>query len=398
MSTIAEDMSQEWPLTKKLFTEKFSEPGSTIIEHDLYELHARQILIDDRNFLGLFSLDTLLNNRFGQYRHDDITPKSNHPLLVFFQVQMFAKADEEERSLDKSNLYLLDRPDLDKIVALLHDEGEDIEGFSKEYLAQSIHNFINNIHDYVSQHNTDYPYMRLDFPTDKEITQMYNDVAEITDTFDTLTNGYKGKAKKSYLQYHSDILKNARATRIKILDKACNGATFVYRSQEMLKNTKGALEMYRSWVFKQIKEMENVYINHDFLQKGLMSSFNLFFKHSKGFLKAAKVKHPKSTRMIFIMENVIKDQINLYAHNIKNESNEHKLPEPSISCQEYKKLSLAPSVDLIEILQTRLEEVMRLDKDHTKETGVGMFGIQFPTKDSLICPPSPIPLINMRLA
>lgn len=383
-----------WPLTRELFAKRFSHPGSTIIDHDVFALHARQTLVNEQNFLGLFALDTLLNNRAGQFRRDDITPKANHPLLVFFEIQKFISADK-----NRSEKYLPDRPDLDLIAALLHDEGEDIQGFTKEHLVQSMHDFIDNIHAYVVQHNIDYPEMILDYPTDAQIAQMRSDVDGIADTFDTLTKGYKGQPKKDYMQYHHDILEDPRATRIKTVDKACNGATFVYRSQEMLNGITGSLDEYRAWVVDQIVRMEDIYINQNFLgdtPRGTFNSESDF--RNRGFIRAAMIKHPQSKDMIEVIGNVIESQLILYKHNMANERLGYETEEPPINAHTHQEISLAPSTDLIEILQNRLEEVQRLDAEKIDlPVECGMFGIKFPKTDPQTLAPIIVPLINSGL-
>lgn len=384
----------QWPLTRELFAEKFSHPGSTIIDHDVFALHARQVLSDDRNFLGLFALDTLLSNRSGEFRRDDITPKSNHPLLVFFQVQNFIKADET-----KGTNYLPDRPDLDLVAALLHDEGEDIKGFTKEHLIKEMHKFIDNINNYVTQHNIDFPEIMLDYPTDTEIARMRDDVDGIANTFDVLTKEYKGQPKKDYVEYHRDVLEDARATRIKMIDKPCNGATFVYRSKDIMNNVEGSYNEYRNWVIDQIARMKDIYQNQNFLDNGHAGIFNSESDfHNRGFIRAAAKLHPQSADMIKVMGDVIESQIILYDHNVANERLGYESAEPPINAQTHQEMSLAPSVDLIEILQNRLEEVQRLDVERTGSSAkCGMFGIKFPEANSTMPAYTHIPLVNSGL-
>jgi len=388
------DRIGQWPLTKELFAEIFCEPGSTITHHDAFELHARQSLIDDRNFMGLFALDTLLSNRLGEYRRDDITPKSNHPLLVFFQVQNFIESDRS-----KETNYLPDRPDLDLVAALLHDEGEDIKGYTKEHLMKQMHLFVDNIHEYVTQHNIDYPTMILDHPTEAEIAQMRSDIQGIADTFDILTKGYKGQEEKDYIQYHRDVLKDERAMRIKLIDKACNGATFVYRSREMLEGVLQSFPKYREWVFDQIARMKDIYLNQNFLgetPKGVFNSETDF--QNRGFIRAAMQLHPQSADMVKVMGDVIKSQVILYDHNIANERQAYVSSEPPISARPYQNIALAPSIDLINILQNRFEEVQRMDTEpEPPPITAGMFGVQFTEKRTLHIPHIPIPLINASM-
>lgn len=384
------------------FAEEFTEVGSTIRYPDRFAYHARTILVDDRNYLGLFALDTLLNNRDRTYRRCDITVKANHPLVVFYQIQSFHIDDQN--NLGRESKYLPDRPDLDKVVAILHDEGEDIKGYSREFLVTEMHRFIDNISAYVEQHNQDYPDLQLPQPTEEQIIQMRADVGTIALDYDKVTKNYKGQPKNDeYHGYHHDILDSARACRIKACDKPTNIATLAYRNREMLegKNPKQAMAEYREWVHGQYHKTNDIYFNQNYLdtEGTLTTEFNSL--EDSGFLNAAMQIHPSSARMINVMRDVMKLQLRLYSNDIANEGGRQNSPIPPIRLPEYDDIALSPRVNLLQITKTRLEEVQRIDAlGENRPKGTGMFGIKFPPKRKRDRQPStqPVPLMRLQAA
>jgi len=371
------------PLDRNSFAQEFHNQASTITKHDLYALHARQILVDEENYLGLFALDLLLKNKQGQYRKCGITPKANHPLLAFFQVQMFHE-DDKLNADSRGWKYLPDRPDLDKILALIHDEGEEVLGLTEEELKKQMQQFLDGIEDYVHQHNQAYPNMPLDVPAQNRIKRDRKDVKGIGKTFDLLTRGYKRQPNKgTYFKYHFDMLRDARACRIKAIDKACNAATFIYRDKTLVSQIIQGLDItkYREWVKNQINKMRDLYIDQTF---ELSSQFN----HSndnpypKGFMEVAASIHPNSAKFLNAMREVMDIQLRVYSHNIANEERGHGSPAPTDRPTEYDRVSFTPRVNLIDIQLNRLKEVKRLDGlGERKDPSRGMFGIKFPIKN-----------------
>lgn len=383
------------PMNRNLFSLEFSLAGSTILNHVRYAQHARKILADEENYLGLFALDTVIENKKWQYRRCGITPQLNHLLLVFFNIQNAHQSDKEN-----GTNYLPDRPDLDKVLALLHDEGEDTLGFSKEFLRESLHNFIDNINGYIENHNHKYPFAKVPFPSEEKIKQMRSDIDDIIEPFDLVTKIYKNKPQRfSYFEYHARILGkdvtderekkwHARATRIKVADKPANGATFVYRSPEMLygENRITIRADYHQWVNRQIGKMRDIYQNQNFLDSNYTNEEN----RQSGFINAARVLYPESEKFISLMGKIIDTQLKLYDRDLSNEGQDRKFSSPSLdsNIEEYERICLSPRINMVTIMRTRLKEVIRLDRetqDKEKETGnpitrgeqIGMFGIPF---------------------
>lgn len=369
------------PLHPSAFAHEFFLAGTTILSHVRYALHARQILVNERNFFGLLALDTILQNRHRKYRKDDITPSVNHPLLLFYQLHMAHMSDQMEETD-----YLFDRPDLDKVAVLFHDEGEDIQNFSKEALERKLLNFIENISVYIAEHNKRYPFCSVPLPTKDKIEQMRRDIPDIVEPFDLMTKGYKGGPKTDYFAYHQRILGDqdleerqqswhARACRVKATDKACNGATFAYRSKKMLTTSKfeHAKNTYRIWINRQIGKMRDIYFDQNFLGE------------ENGFMNAGILKFPQSKSYLTLMKKVMEMQLRIYTHDSANERPGHKSPFPDAAIPEYDKICFSPRIHLVNILTTRLREVVRLDEevvrlDELGEKGprhTGMFGIPF---------------------
>jgi hypothetical protein len=387
-------------LNRNTFSLEFTLAGSTILNHVRFARHARKTLADEGNYFGLWALDTVLKNKKDEFRRCGITPKINHVLQVFFTVQNAYQSDKEH-----GTSYLTDRPDLDLVLALLHDEGEDTPGFTKEYLKKSLENFIENIDAYVEKHNKKHPYAAIALATPKHIQQMRTDIDDIVEPFDLLTKRYKGQPKRcSYYAYHARILgkevvdatrKNwhARATRVKIVDKAANGATFVYRSEGMLyspKKRKQARADYYRWVTKQIGKMRDIYQNQNFLQDNHAEPSP---DKPDGFTAAAVSLFPQSSAFIGLIGQVIDTQLRTYDTDLSNEDEEQNFRSPSLNTDipEYEKICLSPSINLIHLIKRRLTEATRLDKfvrekekkidgPIPKSERVGMFGIPFRKK------------------
>jgi hypothetical protein len=391
-------------MDRNLFSLEFAMAGSTMLNHKRFALHARKILADEQNYFGLFALDTVIKNKKGKYRRDGITPQLNHLLLVFFTIQSAHQFDTDSEKAKKDS-YLKDRPDLDKVLALLHDEGEDTPGFTKKFLKDSLNDFIDNIHAYVEEHNRRYPFSNLPPPTDDQISQMRKDVTDIVEPFDLLTKKYKGEKKRfGYFDYHARILGrnitntiekswHERATRIKIVDKATNGATFVYRSQEMLYGAARKLikAEYHQWVNRQIGKMRDHYFYQNYLGS---NHVHLDKKRKLGFISAAKELYPESKKFFNLMGRILETQLRLYDHDLSNEDEStQSFQSPSLESfiPEYEKICLSPRINLISITLSRLKEVARLDHEvaeKREEFGkkipdkeqTGMFGIPFKKK------------------
>ena len=220
----------------------------------------------------------------------------------------------------------------------------------------------------------------------------------------------------------------ARATRTKITDKACNGATFVYRSMNMLfgKNITNAIYDYRIWVNKQINKMRDIYVNQNFLidnhlvyakeEDPVLSArpsfgtaaydyfetlchavmgraanenkdtYGPLSQPVNGFTAAAIQLFPGSEKYLSMMGRVIETQLNIYTYDLANEYDEdltdglkrHGSRSYDTFNAEYDAICLSPRIDLIKMTLTRLKEVKRLDALGTdRPVGRGMFGIAF---------------------
>ena len=389
------------PLDRNTFSLEFTLAGSTILNHVRFSRHARRVLADDNNYFGLWALDTVIKNKKDEFRRCGITPKINHLLQVFFTIQNAYQSDKE-----RGTHYLKDRPDLDLVLALLHDEGEDTLGFTKEYLKKSLEDFIENIDTYIEKHNKKHPYATVALPSQERLEQMRKDVDGIVEPFDLLTKRYKGQPKRfSYYTYHARILGkeiidetrrkwHERATRVKIVDKAANGATFVYRSEDMLyprKRRKQVRADYYRWVNKQIGKMRDIYQNQNFLQDNHAEANA---DKPDGFTAAAINLFPRSSAFISLIGQVIDTQLKMYDTDLSNEDEEQAFRSPSLNADvpEYERICLSPSINLIQLTKRRLTEATRLDKfvkekekkldaSIPKSERVGMFGIPFRKKN-----------------
>jgi len=370
------------PLSLNSFSAEFNNAGSTIKHAGRFVDHARQILADEGNLSGLFALDLMLKNKEGQYRDDDVTPKANHPLLVFFQIHIFHQNDQDNPK--RSWKYLPDRPDLDKVLALMHDEGEDHKKNKPEDIRRKFNAFLNNIDEYIDDLNRTHPEIDLRKPSQAEIERMRKDMDSVLKSFHLLSRKYKGEEKRvNYHKNHEEILEDARATRIKLADKACNAATFVYRNRKLTALVVKALDLteYREWVFNQIHKLHDLYFIQPF---GFKRAFN--DKKSKvvsGFIQAAKKKHPENGRYFSVMKGILKTQLELYSHNIANEKIGHGSPQLRRRTEKYDSMCFARSINVIDILINRLEEVVKIDNNREKrDPNKGLFGIPFKRTNS----------------
>lgn len=387
------------PLTRNTFAVEFNDAGDTIRHHERYALHARKILADEGNFLGLFALDAVLDNKEGSYRRCDITPAKNHPLLLFYQFHALHENDKENS--DRKWKYLPDRPDLDKVLALLHDEGEDTKGFTKDSLRKKLNDFIDNINQYVDDHNNLYPLVKIEQPSHKQIAQMRNDIEEIVESFDALTHGYKGEKleeEESYHAYHVRCLANGRAARVKAIDKVCNAATFVYRNRDLITalkerlgqmplpslrdfhHTNSTFTKYRNWIFSQVSTARNLYFSQHFERPGQVDEHGNP-KTDRGFMRAAIHRYPENKKFFNLVGRIMETQFELYDHNVANEKEGHGSPDlKEAVVPKYENMMFSPRVNLLQITRDRFREVMRIDRLDRESLNKprGMFGIPFP--------------------
>ncbi len=369
------------PLNANSFAAEFNDAGSSIVHADRFAEHARMILVDEQNYLGLFALDLVLSNKIGQFRNDEVTPKANHPLLVFYQFQIFHENDKANPN--RKWKYLPDRPDLDKVLALIHDEGEDHVGHKPSDMQTKMEDFIASIEQYVDQHNKNYPHMPLPHATPNQIDQMRKDIPAILKSFDLLSRKYKGHSEKSdYYSNHQDILEDARASRVKAVDKGCNAATFSYRNSKLTTLVPIGLDVvkYRDWVINQINKLRDLYFVQPF---GLKNAFSGYDTENlqPGFLNAAKQKHPESKKFFSVMSGILKTQLDIYANNIANERLGHGSPLLRRRVEKYDAMALSSSVNLIDILVNRLSEVRRIDASKEfRDPKKGIFDIPFAPK------------------
>jgi len=368
----------ETPLNRNSFAAEFNAAGSSIVHARRFAEHARQILVDEKNYLGLFALDLMLNNKQSEYRKDQVTPKANHPLLVFYQFHSFHENDKEN-PLRKWK-YLPDRPDLDKVLALIHDEGEDHLGCTPEDVRKKLNVFIDNIDNYIVQHNKDYPHMHLKSCSEDTVHQMRQDIPGILKSFDLLSRKYKGGEEKSdYYTNHVKILEDARATRVKAIDKTCNAATFSFRNKKLTTLIPKGLDVveYRDWVINQIHKLHDLYFVQPF---GLKTVFSSTGKESilSGFINAAKNKHPENRKFFSVVRGVLKTQLDLYSQNIANERIGHGSPQLRRRVEKYDAMAFSSSVNLIDITMHRLDEVRKIDATKEfRDPNKGIFGIPF---------------------
>jgi len=366
------------PLTRNSFAAEFNGAGSSIMHAERFAEHARQILVDEENYLGLFALDLMLSNKKNQYRNDGVTPKANHPLLVFFQFQMFHENDKQHPN--RKWKYLPDRPDLDKIVALLHDEGEDHLGCKPEDIKKKMLDFIENLDSYVVQHNQKNPHMLLAHASTEKQQQMYEDIPTILKPFDLLSRKFKGEREHAtYYENHVRLLDDARACRVKTVDKACNGATFAYRNRALTTLIPLGLDSikYRDWVMNQKSKLRDLYFVQPF---ALKDSFNEDQDSTmfSGFINVAKNKFPESKKFFNVMRRVLDTQLNLYDHDLANEKAGHGSPQLRVRSKKYDEMTFSPSVNLIDILISRLKEVRRIDETkHIRDPKRGLYDIPF---------------------
>jgi len=370
------------PLTKNAFAAEFSNAGSTIVHAERFAEHARQILVDERNFFGLMTLDIMRSNKSGKYRNCEVSPKANHPLLLFFQFHVLHEDDKAHPNRKKK--YLPDRPDLDKVLALMHDEGEDHYGHTPDEMLDKMMSFVENIHLYIKEHNNNYPHMKLERASDSEIKQMYADISEILVSFDDVSRQYRRdlQPKSSYYKSHENMLPNARACRVKAIDKLCNAATFVYRNSKLTSLVPNGLELtkYRDWVINQINQMNDLYFIQPF---NLTSGFNQPQdpQIKSGFLAAAKKRHPENKKFFSLIRDVMQTQLDLYAHDLANEKLGHNSPSIRRRAEKYDSMAFSSSINVIDILINRLQEVRKIDqtREH-RDPNTGIFGIKFPAK------------------
>ena len=171
---------------------------------------------------------------------------------------------------------------------------------------------------------------------------------------------------------------HARAARVKTVDKACNGATFVFRSKKMLfgKKQDEERQQYRSWVLSQIHKMRDIYFEQNFLGDNHAIDYDPI--ETGGFINAARVLHPESERFFTLMGKIMQIQLRIYTHDIANEGEGHGSPSIETYLPEYDRICFSPRIDLINIPKNRLKEVKRLDSLGKKlPKGSGMFGIPF---------------------
>lgn len=366
------------PLTRNAFAAEFNDAGSSIVHAARFAEHARQILVDEGNYLGLLALDMMLTNKEGQYRKDGVTPKANHPLLVFYQFHILHENDKQNPN--RKWKYLPDRPDLDKIVALIHDEGEDTKGFKPDAVRKRFEFFIENIDGYIDEHNKRFPHMHLKKPSKKQIKRMKKDIPAIIRPFDLLSRKFKGEEERgTYYENHVGLLDDARAARVKAVDKACNAATFIYRNRQLTALIPNGLDVvkYRDWVINQKEKLRDLYFIQPF---GLRDAFSKKKKTKiySGFLSAAKKRHPRSKHFFNMMRDILKTQLDIYSHNIANERIGHGSPQLRRRTEKYDSMSFSSSINVIDILINRLEEVAKIDatKD-IRDPNKGIFGIPF---------------------
>ena len=391
--------------SKDIFRNEFAKVASKIRNSERFIYHARAICVDEKNYLGLFALDTVLQNRLGKYRKDSISPAVNHQADIFFQLQNFHEKDKANPN--QRNPYLPDKPHLDKVLAWLHDEGEDIIDLNEAELNDQLDHFLDNINHYVTQHNKDYPELHLPYPTAAKIKQMRSETPDITEPFDLITKSYKGETNlKGYYEYHGDMLGDinitdkrmlswhARACRVKSVDKPVNASTFAFRSKDMIagESPKVAREEYRKWCISQITQMRDIYIDQNFSSHvNLKSEFNIF--KESGFTGAAILKFPESSKMLEVMRNVSRLQLKLYTNDLANEGGKQGSPRPSIAFPQYSNLCLSPRVNLLSITSNRLDEVTRIDAlGDQNPKSKGMFDVPFHSagKEPILIPLSHI--------
>lgn len=238
---------------------------------------------------------------------------------------------------------------------------------------------------------------------------MKNDVPSIIKSFDAITHGYKGeKNKKGYYDYHVDCLEDARAARVKAVDKICNAATFVYRSPELVNALIERLQLsptpdlrtfrhsnkeftkYRNWVLTQMSTARNLYFSQKFARpdekKNRDDVGNL--KSDKGFIEAAIRRYPENKRFFKLMKKIMRVQLDLLDHNVANEKQGHDAPDFKETIPEYEDFVFSPRINVLQILRDRFDEVMRIDDLPLEELqkGLGMYNIPFFQKPRMDVP------------